>query len=76
MRSVSALVIVVGALAIIGGVVYISVPAHSLPTFVPGYIAHAKAKHTSRGEVGLAIGVVLVIIGSGLAIRDRIRGLA
>jgi hypothetical protein len=56
--------------------VYISVPAHSLPTFVPGYIAHAKAKHTSRGEVGLAIGVVLVIIGSGLAIRDRIRGLA
>jgi hypothetical protein len=76
MRWVTVLVIVVGLLAIAGGVVYISVPADSLPTFFPGYIAHAGAKHTSRGEVGLAIGVVLVLIGAGIAISDRLRGLA
>jgi len=76
MRWLSALVIVVGVLAIAGGALYISVPAHSLPTFFPGYIAHAKAKHTSRGEVGLAIGAVLVIIGGVLAFSGRRRGLA
>jgi hypothetical protein len=75
MRWVSALVIVVGILAIAGGILYVSVPAHSLPSFFPGYIAHAKAKHTSRGEVGLAIGAVLVVIGAVLAISGR-RGLA
>jgi len=36
MRWVSALVIVVGILAIAGGILYVSVPAHSLPSFFPG----------------------------------------
>ncbi len=74
MRWVSALVIVVGLVAIAAGIVYATVAAHSLPSFFPGYLAHAKAKHTSRGEAGLAVGVVLVILGAALAIVDRRRG--
>ena len=54
---------IVGAAAIVAGVLYLTQPVHSLPTFFPGYAAHAVAKHTKRGYAGIALGAVLVIIG-------------
>lgn len=44
------------------GVLYLTQPAHSLPTFFPGYAAHSVGKHTKRGYAGIALGAVLVVI--------------
>jgi hypothetical protein len=41
---------------------YLTQSAQSLPTFFPGYAAHALGKRTKRGYAGVALGVVLVII--------------
>jgi amino acid permease len=54
--------LVVGVAAIVVGVLYLTQSAQSLPTFFPGYVAHALGKHTKRGYAGVALGVVLVII--------------
>jgi hypothetical protein len=67
MRSVIAIVLVVlGALAIIAGIIYLTEPAQSLPSFMPGHLAHVAAKRTARGTAGLILGVVLLIVGVAL----------
>ncbi len=58
--TIAVLLGIIAILAIAAGVVYAVVPAHSLPTFVPGY---AKVgKHTHRGLAGIAVGVILLVI--------------
>ena len=52
-----------GLAAIAAGIAYLAVPAHSLPHFMPGYLAGANGKHSKRGYVGLGVGVVLLIAG-------------
>jgi hypothetical protein len=58
--------LIVGALALVAGVVYFTVPAHSLPS-VMGQLPHATAHRTKRGVVSLVAGAVLVV-GGGIAI--------
>ncbi len=57
----------IGVAAIVLGVVYLTVPAHELPTFIPGHIAGALGKHPKRGYVtggvGVALFVIAIIIG-------------
>ena len=66
-RLVAAIVvIVVGVLAIVVGVIYLTQPAHALPSFFPGHLAHVRAKHIRRGETGIGMGVVLMIGGAWL----------
>ena len=76
MRRVLAIILlIVGVAAIAAGVVYLTQPAHSLPTFFPGYAAHVVSKHTKRGYAGIALGVVLVIIAFVLGLTGpRRRG--
>ncbi len=66
-RPVRALVgvvlIVIGALCVVAGVLYLTQPAHSLPTFFPGYLAHATGKLQKHGIAAVAIGGVLVLVG-------------
>ena len=61
-RLLAIAIFIVGVAAIVVGVLYITQPAHSLPTFFPGYAAHSIGKHTKRGYSGIAVGAVLVII--------------
>ena len=69
MRRVLAItLLIVGVAAIAAGVVYLTQPAHSLPTFFPGYAAHVVGKHTKRGYAGIALGVLLVIVAFVLAL--------
>ena len=69
MRRVLALVLlIVGIAAVVAGVLYLTQPAHSLPTFFPGYAAHEVAKHTKRGYAGIALGAVLVIVAFVVAL--------
>ena len=62
-RFLAIILLVVGVAAVVAGVLYLTQPAHSLPSFFPGYAAHVVAKHTKRGYAGIALGAVLVIIG-------------
>jgi uncharacterized membrane protein HdeD (DUF308 family) len=56
------ILVIVGVAAIVAGVLYLTQPAHSLPTFFPGYAAHVVGKHRNRGYAGIAFGTVLIII--------------
>lgn len=75
MRALAALILVVlGVLAIIVAVLYFTQPAHALPTFIPGHLAHAAGKHTKRGVAAAVVGVILLIAGAAVAfVRDRRR---
>jgi hypothetical protein len=61
-RALAIVLVIVGIAAIVVGVLYLTQPAHSLPTFFPGYAAHAVGKHSKRGYAGISFGGVLVII--------------
>lgn len=66
--------LVLGALAIAGGVIYLVEPAHSLPSFFPGHLSNparplASAEfHRKKGLVGLVVGAVLVVAAVVVAV--------
>lgn len=70
---VAAVLIIVGALIVIAGVLYLTQPAHSLPTFLPGYLAHATGKHSKRGIAALVAGAVVLIVGAIVAFTGQRR---
>ena len=56
---------IVGLLALIAAIMYFTIPAHSLPSFLgplhgPGVKAHVHRKR--RGEAAIAIAVVLWVV--------------
>jgi hypothetical protein len=65
-RVLLAVILGIAAVAAIAlGIMYAVIPAHSLPSFMPGHTAgtkHLSAKHTHRGYAGIAVGVVLLIL--------------
>jgi 4-hydroxybenzoate polyprenyltransferase len=67
-RVLAIILLVVGVAAIVAGALYLTQPAHSLPTFFPGYAAHVVAKHSKRGYAGIALGAVLVIVAFVVAL--------
>jgi 4-hydroxybenzoate polyprenyltransferase len=72
-RLLAIILLIVGVAAIVAGVLYITQPAHSLPTFFPGYAAHVVSKHTHRGYAGIALGAVLIIVAFVVASTGRRR---
>jgi amino acid transporter len=73
-RALAIILFIVGVAAIVAGVLYLTQPAHSLPTFFPGYAVHVVAKHTKRGYAGIALGAVLVIVAFVVALTGPRRG--
>lgn len=72
MKWVSVAVLaVIGVLALIVGIIYLTVPIHSLPSFIPGQIAHHRGVYHKRGAVASLIGVVLLVSAGGLAVYFR-----
>lgn len=69
-RLLGALVIAIGVLALVVGIVYFTVEAHSLPSFL-GRLHGDNAHRTLRGAVALVIGVVLVGAGAAIVARPR-----
>lgn len=55
--------LVVGAICIGAAIMYFTLPAHSLPSFMPGNAAHSSYVHTHRG-LALAVVAVVVLVGS------------
>jgi hypothetical protein len=69
---VAAGLLIVGAICIAGAAVYYTLPAHSLPSFLPGNAAHSNYIHAKRGLVLAVVGGV-VLIGSLVAGASAIR---
>jgi uncharacterized membrane protein len=70
---VGVVLIVIGALIVVVGVLYLTQPAHSLPTFIPGYLAHATGKHMKRGIAALIVGGIVAIVGLVVALTGNRR---
>lgn len=70
-RLLALVVVVIGALAIAAGVIYLTVQAKSLPSFmgpVHGFVGH----RSRRGIAALIVGGVLIVAGGWLiAYRPR-----
>jgi hypothetical protein len=61
----AALVVLVGLLALVVGVIYLTVDAKSLPS-VLGALHSYSGHRSKRGIAAVALGVVLVLCGAGL----------
>jgi uncharacterized membrane protein len=62
LNLVAAVVIVVGILALVAGIIWFTVDAKSLPSFM-GQL-HTYAGHrTKRGTVAVIVGAVLLLVG-------------
>jgi len=79
MKWLSAVLGVLGLLALIAGIIYFTVPAHSLPSFLgpltkPPSVLHSSVHRKRRGEAAIVIAVVLwVIAGIVLFVDSRSR---
>ena len=61
---------VLGLLSLVVAVIYFSVPAHSLPSFL-GPLNRVQAHRKRRGEAAIALAVVLGVIVGILVYVDR-----
>ena len=67
---ISAIFAIVGVIAIVVAVIYLTVPIHSIPSFIPG--KHPVNGHYhKRGAVAGVIGIVLLAIAVVIGLRNR-----
>jgi hypothetical protein len=64
MRILAAVLFVLGAIALIVAVLYFALPAHSLPSFLPGRVAHINGHRNRRGIGALVVAILLLAIGA------------
>ncbi len=68
--AISAILAVLGVLALVVAVIYLTVPIHSLPSFIPG--KHPVNGHYhKRGAIAAVIGIVLLAIAVVVGLRGR-----
>jgi len=70
LKGLGLVLLIVGLLALAGGVVYLTVATDKLPSFM-GQIAHLKGHRSKRGLAGVVGGVVFLIGGSLALARSR-----
>ena len=63
MKWLAAVIGVLGLLALIGGILYFTIPAHSLPSFL-GPLPRVNAHRKRRGEAAIAVAVVLWVVAA------------
>lgn len=68
--ALAGLCLFLGIIAIAAGVLYLVEPAHALPTFFPGFKAHATGKLPRHGIASIAAGAVLAIVGIGILLTS------
>lgn len=68
MKTLAYLLAIICAIA---AVMYYTIPAGSLPAFVPGYIADSAQIHTKHAIAAAAAAVVLFVVGWSLGRRKR-----
>jgi hypothetical protein len=69
MRGVLAVLIaVIGTAALGVGILYLTVAAGALPSFVPGHVVGAVGKHPTRGYVAIVVGAALIVVALALPV--------
>jgi hypothetical protein len=53
-RLLTIVLVVLGALSLIAAILYFALPAHSLPSFLPGRVAHVNG-HRNRHGIGALV---------------------
>jgi uncharacterized membrane protein len=67
---ITAICAILGIIALIYAVIYVAVPIHSLPGFVPGKVA-VNGHYHKRALISAVIGIVLLAIAAYLGITTR-----
>jgi uncharacterized membrane protein YidH (DUF202 family) len=67
--------LVIALVAIAAGIVYFTMSAHNLPSFMPGHLSSVAATghRTKRGIICVAVGVVLLIVSVAVLATGRRR---
>jgi hypothetical protein len=68
--ALSAILVILGILALVVAVIYLTVSIHSLPGFIPGK-HQVNGHYHKRGAIAAVIGVVLLAIGAVVGFRGR-----
>jgi len=63
---------ILGVLAVVAGAMYLSLPAHSLPSFFPAH-SHSNKKGTKHGIAAIVLGIILLAGAVLVAIFGRRR---
>ena len=73
LKALSALLALVGLLAVVAGILYLALPAHSLPSFFPAHtnLVHDKTHATKHGYAAIVLGVVLLV--AAVAVPSTVR---
>jgi hypothetical protein len=58
-----AIIYLLAVICIVLAIVYVVVPAGSLPSFIPGFEAGGTGVHIKHGVAAAALGVILFVIG-------------
>jgi hypothetical protein len=66
--TIAAVLAVIGVLALIAGIIYLSTPIASLPSFMPGASHTLHGYHNSRGLAGVIFAIILWVVAAGFAI--------
>jgi uncharacterized membrane protein HdeD (DUF308 family) len=61
-KSLTVLLAIIGILGIVAGVLYVSLPAKSLPSFFPDHSAHTHLHATKHGIAAIVVGAVFLIV--------------
>jgi len=63
LRIVAAVLFGLGVLALICAILYFALPAHSLPAFLPGKVAHINGHRNRRGIAAIVVAILLIAVG-------------
>ncbi len=64
LRIVAAVLFVLGIIAAVAAIMYFALPAHSLPSFLPGQVAHINGHRNRRGFGALVLAILLFAVGA------------
>jgi uncharacterized membrane protein HdeD (DUF308 family) len=70
-KSLVVVLAIIGILGIVAGVIYVALPAKSLPSFFPDHSAHTHLHATKHGIAALVVGAVLLIVAVALVSTSR-----
>lgn len=76
MRTLAIVLGVLGVLAAIAAILYFALPAHDLPGFLPGHVAHVTGHRNRRGIAAAVVAVVLFLVAWMVDQRARTSGAA
>jgi uncharacterized membrane protein len=69
--AASAILAIVGVLAIAVAVIYVAVSIHSLPSFIPGKHVGVNGHYHKRAAIAGVIGIVLLALSGVIVFRSR-----